>query len=429
MDEIDSDQVQEYGAMHDRVYEYRASEFVVATQDRDVVMRSLDGTQAQEMAQIRELGLSLITLPDVRAAARKVQSARENLGAKPPAVDRTLADRLPMERLLGELRALLGYAYGGWEPTLGKNRVVHGLQIFPYPSFGGEDVPVALPASTRMPMYAANPRVGADARVVVLDTPIYANDRLAGRYLTTGAHSLLAANGEVRQWWAGHATFIAGMVLQRAPAARLEIESVLGPDGAPVDVWEVARRLVRYADSGADVLNLSFGCFTVDGKAPLVLERAIARLTPRVVVVAAAGNYGERNGDPDRLPKANTPVWPAAFPEVVAVGATERPNHAARFTPKVPWMDFLAPGVSQTSTYLDGTVVVPDRQRELDVRQNFSGMAKWSGTSHAAAAVSGAIAARIVRGRRSARQALEDLRNGVNDASSSGIEVAQLPPL
>ena len=45
-------------------------------------------------------------------------------------------------------------------------------------------------------------------------------------------------------------------------------------------------------DSGVQVLNLSLGCSTADGQAPMVLERAIAQLTPTMAVVAAAGNHG-----------------------------------------------------------------------------------------------------------------------------------------
>jgi subtilisin family serine protease len=192
----------------------------------------------------------------------------------------------------------------------------------------------------------------------------------------------------------------------------------------------VAQHLVRYANSGADVLTAAFGCFTVDGKPPLVLERAIARLTPTVVVVAAAGNYGggPADGSADRLPQPKTPIWPAAFESVVAVGAADDNGKAAEFSPQVPWVDLIAPGVKVTSDFLQGDVriVLTDEktgaQRE-EVRR-FDGTAVWSGTSFAAAAVSGALAAQTVRGRRTAYEALDRVRRGVGGSSRHGIDVA-----
>jgi hypothetical protein len=419
--------------LHDRIYDYRASEFVVASPYLDLVLSRLGRVGAYPKARIAELGLTLVGLPDVAAAARHVREQREAAGAPPPVLDEALAVRRPLERLLAEFRALIGNRFGGWVPDLGKNRVMQGLHLFPYPDFGGTGAPTTVPAGTVLAAYGTNPEAGRHARVAVLDTAIFPNDQLAGRFVTADPRSLLPDGGpEPRPWWTGHATFIAGLILRRAPAAQMEVESMLRPDGAAaIDVWEVAQKLVRYADSGVDVVNLSFGCFTVDGQPPLVLDRAIARLTPRMVVVAAAGNYGRdtSNGPTDdSLPGPETAVWPAAFPDVVAVGATGRSGDLADFSPRVPWVDLVAPGVDVTSTYLTGAVMVPDvNVPQKDVPQDFFGMAQWSGTSHAAAAVSGAIAARTVRGQRTAYQAMDDLRDGIDDPSGTGIEAAQPP--
>jgi hypothetical protein len=415
---------------HDRIYDYRTGEFVVATPHLGLVLSHLDGTHAHPTAHLPELGLSLVGLPDAAAAARQVRSRREAAGAPAPVLDEALAHRRPLERLLAELRALIGHRYGGWVPDLGKNRIMQGLHLFPYPDFGGQGAPTALAADTVLPTYGDDPEAGRLARVVVLDTAIYPHDRLAGRYVTADAHSLLATgDDEARPWWIGHATFLTGMILGRAPAARVEIASILRPDDSgAASLWDVARKLVAYADSGVDVMNLSFGCFTVDGQAPLVLDRAIALLTPRMVVVAAAGNYGAASQDERGFPGPDTPVWPAAHAAVVAVGATAEPGVPAPFSPRAPWVDLLAPGVDVTSTYLTGTVMVPDTNLPTkEVPQQFTGVARWSGTSQAAAAVSGAIAARTVRGVRTAHQALGDLGDGLGDPSSTGIETAQLP--
>jgi hypothetical protein len=421
--------------MMDRGQEYVANEFVVAAAHRDLVMNELDGTGASAGRSDPDLDLALVTLPDPAAAADLLRrrGAPEGPGARASEGERSRLSPydLPLDTVLTELRALFANRYGGWEPTLGKNRVMRGVQFFPYPSFGGDDMPTA--AADRVPAEpgaagAPDREAGHRARVVVLDTGIYPLDTLAGRYLARSS-SVLRNDPDVRPWWEGHATFISGLILDRAPAAELEIHSILHDEGR-ADVWKVAQHLVRYADSGADVLTAAFGCFTVDGKPPLVLERAIARLTPTVVVVAAAGNYGAgpADGSADSLPQPKTPIWPAAFESVVAVGATDDNGKAADFSPKVPWVDLIAPGVKVKSDFLEGDVriVLTDEktgeQRE-EVRR-FDGTAVWSGTSFAAAAVAGAVAAQTVRGRRTAYEALDRVRRGIGGPSRHGIDVA-----
>jgi subtilisin family serine protease len=64
-----------------------------------------------------------------------------------------------------------------------------------------------------------------------------------------------------------------------------------------------------------------------------------------------------------------------------------------------PWIDLFAPGTDIVSAYLgaasDEQVVVPRRDQPSDEVRIFSGWAKWSGTSFAAARVTGAIATQI----------------------------------
>ncbi len=415
MDEIPRDQVQEFVA----------DEFVVATPYLDLVMGRLGDSRAEIKAQDPELGLTLIRLINVDEAAGHVRSEREAIAARPITTRGAVDERIPLDRLLIDLRTRFAHEYGGWIPPMGKNRVMLGVQLFPYPQAGGDDAPVPLPADTQLPRYAPDGRIGDGARVVVLDTAIYTNDRLAGTYLAA-PDSLLRDTTEVRDWWAGHGTFVTGLIVQRAPAAQIEIGSVLDVDGGTADVWTVAGRLIRCANTGADVVNLSFGCFTVDGEPPLVLERAITRVSAGSVVVAAAGNYGKLTGD--KPPTSTTPIWPAAFDNVVAVGATDGAGQSAPFTPTVPWLDLLAPGVNVESTYLKGRVLgPPDKTTKQRDKQEFDGMARWSGTSFAAATVSGAIAAGVVPGRRTAYEALELLRSGTAGDSGTGIEVAKLP--
>jgi subtilisin family serine protease len=281
-------------------------------------------------------------------------------------------------------------------------------------------MPTAVSGKTRPDDLVKDQTVGDRARVLILDTQVDPHPYLTGRYIAN-AGSLLDPTDGPREWWTGHATFIAGLVVQRAPAVQLEIESVLTDAGATPSAWDLAISMVRCANRDVDVFNLSFGCFTLDGEPPLVLQRAVQRLTANTVVVAAAGNYGAEKPTGNLPPTPKTAIWPAAFEDVVAVGASRYGGERAEFSPDVPWVDLMAPGHEVESTYLTGDVALRDK-----TRAPFTGMATWSGTSFAAAAVSGAIAARTVRGERTAQEALADLRAGNGGESSSGIEVARL---
>ncbi len=58
-----------------------------------------------------------------------------------------------------------------------------------------------------------------------------------------------------------------------------------------------------------------------------------------IVEVAAAGNSG------------GAVIYPAAYPEVIAVSATDQNNQIASWSSRGPEIDFAAPGVSIYSTY------------------------------------------------------------------------------
>jgi membrane-anchored mycosin MYCP len=97
---------------------------------------------------------------------------------------------------------------------------------------------------------------------------------------------------------------------------------------------------------------------------------------------------------------------------VVAVGARAQDESLASFSPRLPWITCTAPGVTVLGDYLDA----PDIALMDGTKAQFDGYATWSGTSFATAITSGAIAARTVRGRVTARQALAELlaeRDGV----------------
>jgi subtilisin family serine protease len=104
---------------------------------------------------------------------------------------------------------------------------------------------------------------------------------------------------------------------------------------------------IRWAvDHGARVLNMSLG-----GYADTTVEReAVAYAVSRgAVVVAAMGNDDTA-----------TPSYPAAYPGVIAVAATDSGDRRASFSNRGPHIDLAAPGVGVLSTYWDNTYATAD---------------------------------------------------------------------
>lgn len=89
--------------------------------------------------------------------------------------------------------------------------------------------------------------------------------------------------------------------------------------------------------NGAKVINCSWGGFIYSNTNALVVQWAIS--TNNVIIVAAAGNN-----------YTNAPTYPAAFPGVYAVAATDNMDNKAAFSNYGNWVDIAAPGVSIYST-------------------------------------------------------------------------------
>lgn len=386
---------------------YYSPDLVVALEHVDEVTRTLHelGVELGDVERSPGLGLALVALRDDRAAAAAVAAA-----ADAHQVEDTAAEpKSDMDRLLVGLRAHFARRNAGWVPTLGKNRllgdVIGGGKI----SHGG----ALYPGATQERLPARPPRPGRGVRVGVLDTSIAAHPWLAGGWVAS-AEDVLGREGPSAVV-AGHATFVAGLVLQQAPGSVVEVRQVLSDEDGTADSWTVANEIVELGRAGVDVLNLSLVCYTEDGQAPLALSAAVERLDPEIVVVAAAGNHGDM--DEEVTGDRRKPAWPAALDHVVAVGAADRAGAPSAFTPPdVPWIDVLAPGVDVVSTYLDGEVALGE---DAGTR-TFEGFASWSGTSFAAASVSGAIAARTRPGSVSARAAWQQLQDSVTRPRAGG---------
>jgi len=213
----------------------------------------------------------------------------------------------------------------------------------------------------------------------------------------------------------GHGTHMAGIIAGRdpatgavssrfngvAPGAHLVSLKVAAADGAS-DVsqviaaidWVVAHR----NDNGLNirVLNLSFGTQSTQAAALDPLSFAVEQAWAKgIVVVVAAGNDGLG---------ATSLTMPATNPDVIAVGAADSRNTEARTDDVVASFtnrgntarhpDVLAAGRSVVSlrdpgSYLDRTYPGAMLSPTVDPAQRYF---RGSGTSQAAAVVSGAVA-------------------------------------
>jgi membrane-anchored mycosin MYCP len=421
-----------------RVERYHDDQMIVALPNLSQVQRVLGefGVEPGRATPDERLGLALLALPQLGEDIGRLRQDPERAQAIQAATAAWQADvaagtrvgEIPaIDLLMLTLRAYFRDKFDGWTPTMGKNHVVEhpGLEGFPHLSGGDTGRPE--PATVPWPPRNAQP--GAGVRVGLLDTRLWEHPWLAGGYMAAPDTLIgpAAAHGGDGSGpcpaTAGHATFVAGLILRRAQGALLQVRPVLDAESHG-DVWTAATRIADLTAFPVDVLNLSFGCFTDDGKPPLALATAVGLVSPQTVVVAAAGNYDAADLT-DGLTQ-HTPMWPAALDDVIAVGASDSNGKPAAFSPDLPWMDFRAPGVHVESTYLTGQVNTgtPGKHAaDEGGKVDFDGWACWSGTSFAAAAVTGAIAAGIEPGHRSAREALDLLRKQRHDGPDRDITV------
>jgi len=180
-------------------------------------------------------------------------------------------------------------------------------------------------------------------RIAVVDSGVdVTHPDLAGRVVET--YNAVDGGTDVTDT-VGHGTFVAGVAAATADngigiAGASMGASVMAVKVADAqgDIWTdaLAAGIIWAADHGAKVINLSLG-----GNTSSALERdAVAYASSRgVLLVAAAGNDA-----------TSTPTYPAAYPQVVAVGATDGAGHAAGFTSFGPWVTVAAPGVNITGT-------------------------------------------------------------------------------
>jgi len=188
----------------------------------------------------------------------------------------------------------------------------------------------------------------ATVKIAVVDSGVDVThpdlaDKIAGTYdaAATGGESTDDVTDDV-----GHGTFVAGVAAARTNNhtgvagagwdAKVLAVKIAG-DSGDISIDDEVRGIQWATDHGANVINLSLG-----GSDRSAAEAAAIAAAQRagVVVVAAAGNEAD-----------TTRSYPAAYPGVIAVGATDVAGHTrADFSNYGSWVTVAAPGVGIFST-------------------------------------------------------------------------------
>jgi thermitase len=179
----------------------------------------------------------------------------------------------------------------------------------------------------------------------------------------------------------GHGTHVAGIVAAKynnkigvagvCPDCSILDVKVLNDSGSGSSSV-IANGISWAADNGAKIINMSLG----QRVSSRTLEAAVNYAWNKgVVIVAAAGNAGTQ-----------AKIYPGAYPNVIAVAATDNKDNKASFSTYGKWVDVAAPGVNVYSTF-------PNHEFLLGTQNGRSmGYDVASGTSMASPVVAGVAA-------------------------------------
>ena len=193
---------------------------------------------------------------------------------------------------------------------------------------------------------------GAGVTVAVVDTGVARVPDLAGQLLP--GTDFVDAHGDGTADGHGHGTHVAGVIAALAdngvagsgfaPQAKVLPVRVLDDSGSGYDS-SVTAGLIYAVDHGATVVNMSLGTPGADSAMAAAVSYAQGH---DVVVVAAAGNTRATG---------NSASYPAAFPGVLAVGASDAADNIAAFSTTGSYVSIAAPGVQVLSTWKDGSTL------------------------------------------------------------------------
>jgi subtilisin family serine protease len=217
--------------------------------------------------------------------------------------------------------------------------------------------------------------------------------------------------------YTGHGTFVAGVARCLAPAADIIVTDVFSTAGSELESNWIPR-LEAALGLGVDIFHLTIAANSRHDFPLIAFREWLKHLREHsgAVCVVAAGNDSSRR-----------PAWPAAFSDVIAVGALGGDwRGRATFSNFGPWVDVYAPGRDLINAYAAGTYTC-HVDPYTDDKREFYGMAKWSGTSFSTPIVTGLIASRISSTGETARQAAATVLAQARAQAIPGVGPVLLP--
>ena len=188
---------------------------------------------------------------------------------------------------------------------------------------------------------------GRGVTVAVIDSGVDANPQFGDRVIV-GPTFADAQAGPKNGDCVGHGTSVAGIIAAE-PKAGIAFAGV-APQAKVLSIkvtnveqnflaGAVADAIIVAVNDGASVINLSLAVKNT----PRLQSAVDFAERHNVVVVAAAGNDGTTPG--------TGPVYPAAYPGVLSVGAVDQSGDLASFSDTQTPVSVTAPGVNITATY------------------------------------------------------------------------------
>ncbi|WP_235848351.1 S8 family peptidase [Litchfieldia alkalitelluris] len=185
-----------------------------------------------------------------------------------------------------------------------------------------------------------------DIRIAVLDTGVDLDHPDLVSRLTKGYNVITDDNNADDD--NGHGTHVAGVIASETNNREgiagitwfnpIMPVKVMGDEGYGSS-FDIANGIIWATDNGADVINMSLGNYR---DSDLLHEAVRYAYDHDVVVIAASGNDN-----------TDQPSYPAAYSEVLSVGAVDYRGDKASFSNYGDYIDVTAPGVQIPSTYID----------------------------------------------------------------------------